>query len=235
LTNLVHTFDELINFSTSVSGVTTFHEVSSLVLESTEGRVQFERPQEVVGFLEVCTASVDFVDEIFNTDDVLVSEALLDDGVISQWDTLLVDLSVSSFVDEVGDGFQGRFTVSDIWFDGTEHSHGGVVDLHEDGVVDLTKTEKLEDLLGLRSYVHDTLNTDNKEDLGSRLNVVVSLVLSLTLHADGGTFGISVFFDVLFGTFEDNTTSLLALLGLLGSIGFTLSGELGKALSLFQE
>jgi len=209
--------------------------VSSLVLESTEGRVQFERPQEVVSFFEVVTDSVDFVDEIFNTDDVFVSESLLDDGVISQWDALLVELSESSLVDEVRNGLQGRFTIGNIWFNSTEHSHGGVVNLHENSVVNLTETEKLQDLVGLRGNIVNTLNTDNKEDLSSRLDVVVSLVLGLTLHADSGAFSISVFFDVLFSTFEDYTASFLAGLGLLDSISFTLGGELRKALSLFQE
>ena len=43
---------------------------------------ELEGPQEVVGFLEVGTASVDFVDQILNADDAVLAESLLDDLVV---------------------------------------------------------------------------------------------------------------------------------------------------------
>ena len=50
--------------------------------ESSSGSSKFEGPDEVVGFLEVRSASVDFVDQIFDTDDAEFSKALLNDRVV---------------------------------------------------------------------------------------------------------------------------------------------------------
>ena len=152
---------------------------------------ELEGVQELVGFLEVRTASVDFVDEIFNADDVGLAQNLGDDVVVGQRDTLLVDFAMAALVDKVGDGLEGGGTISDVGLDATEHSHGSVVDTEEDTVVELAKTQELEDLLGLGSHSHDTSDTDDKEDLSFGFDVEVTGVLGLTLHADSGTFGIS--------------------------------------------
>lgn len=142
------------------------------------------------------------MDEIFHADDVLVTKSFADDVVVGQSDSLLVDFTKTTFVDEFGGGLESRSAVSDVGLDATEHGHGSVVDFEEDTVVKLTETEKLEDFLGLGVHSHDTSDADNKDDLGGGCNVEVTVVLGLTLHADGGTLGVPVFFDVLFGTFE---------------------------------
>lgn len=39
---------------------------------------------------------VDFVDQILDTDDSVLAQNLLDDGVVGKWNSLLVDLTESS-------------------------------------------------------------------------------------------------------------------------------------------
>jgi hypothetical protein len=53
----------------------------------------------------------DLVHEIFDAEDVVLAESLLDDAVRGKGDTLLVELAVSALVDEFADGFEVGFTV----------------------------------------------------------------------------------------------------------------------------
>ena len=123
----------------------------------TTGRVaELEGPEEVGGLLEVGADGEDLVDEVLKADDAVLAEVLLDDGVVGKGNTLLVDLSVSSLVDELLDGLQVGVTVSDPGLDDLEHLSGSLGDLDEDTVVDLEETEKLEDLAGLRGHLVDT-------------------------------------------------------------------------------
>lgn len=50
--------------------------------------------------------SVNFVDEIFNTLDSILAKRLFNNIVIGDGDSSLVNLSVSSLVDEFSDGFE---------------------------------------------------------------------------------------------------------------------------------
>jgi hypothetical protein len=68
---LVHLANELIHELLPVAVVAALNEVDALAAEATERAVQLERPQEVVGLLEVGAASVDLVDQILNADDAL--------------------------------------------------------------------------------------------------------------------------------------------------------------------
>ena len=47
-----------------------------LLLEPTEGRLQLEWPEEVVGLLEVWANRHDLVDKVLNADDIVLPEAL---------------------------------------------------------------------------------------------------------------------------------------------------------------
>jgi len=107
----------------------------SLVVESTAGRVELEGPKEVVGLLEVGTTSVKFSDQVFSTDDLVLSESLFNDFVGSDGDSLLVDLTETSLVDQVRDSVSGGETVSDKRFDLLEHVKGSSVNSDQSGVV----------------------------------------------------------------------------------------------------
>jgi hypothetical protein len=75
-----------------------------------------------------------------------------------QGDSLAVDLSVTTLVDQLADGLEVRFTVSDPRLNNTEHLHGSLGELDENTVVDLEKTEELENLAGLGSNLVDTMD-----------------------------------------------------------------------------
>jgi hypothetical protein len=58
--------------------------------------------------LEVGASGRDLVDEVLNTEDVVLAERLLDDSVVREGDALLVDLAVPALVDQLPDGFNIR-------------------------------------------------------------------------------------------------------------------------------
>ena len=66
---LIHLPYHLVDEVLPVAVITSLDEVIRFVSHSTGGTTQLERPQEVVGFLEVRTDSYDLVDEVFHTDD----------------------------------------------------------------------------------------------------------------------------------------------------------------------
>jgi len=125
----------LINGFVSHTPVTTLLERMSLVAETALGGSKLEGPEEVVGNLEVGSDSVDFVDQIFNTDDAILTKSLFNDLIGGNGDSLLIDLSVSSLVDHVGDGMSGGITESDIRLDLLDHVKSSSVNSDEGGVV----------------------------------------------------------------------------------------------------
>lgn len=156
-TDLVHLADESVDVLLTVAQVTTLDEVLELAgAEATVGVGQLEGPQEVGGLLEVGADGVDLVDQILDTDDAVLAEVLLNDGVVGKGDTLLVDLSVSTLVDELLDALQVGVTVGDPGLDDLDHLGDGLGDTDEDTVVDLQQTEQLEDLAGLGGDLVDT-------------------------------------------------------------------------------
>lgn len=124
--------------------------------EATVGVGQLEGPQEVGGLLEVGADGVDLVDKILNTDNAVLAEALLNDSVVGKGNTLLVDLSVSTLVDELLDALQVGVTVGDPRLNNLDHLSNSLGDANEDTVVDLQETEQLEDLAGLGGNLVDT-------------------------------------------------------------------------------
>ena len=96
------------------------------------------------------------MDEILNASDSGLTEFSSDDGVIGEWDSASVDLTVSSLVDELGDGGSGWETISDEWLDDSDHVPGGLVELNKHSVVELSQSEELQDLLWLWGKLVDT-------------------------------------------------------------------------------
>jgi len=234
--NLVHLADEGVDSLLTVAKVTTLDEVLELAGTEATGRVaELEGPQEVGGLLEVGANGEDLVDEILSADDAVLAEAGLNDGVVGQGNTLLLDLSVSALVDELLDGLQVGVTVGDPGLDDLEHLSDGLGDLQEDTVVDLEKTEQLEDLAGLGGHLVDTLDTDDKDQLGLSGDVGRVVGLGGTAETDLLTLSRAVLLDVLLGTLEDDATLLLVGSLALLSDGSTLSASLLLALALLEE
>jgi len=63
---------------------------------STSRVAQLERPQKVVGLLEVGSDGVNLMNQILNTLDSVLAQGIGDDCVVSQWDTGAVDFSVAT-------------------------------------------------------------------------------------------------------------------------------------------
>lgn len=119
---------------------------------------------------------------------------------------LLADLSVSTLVDEFTDGLQVGGTIGNVGLNQLKHLSGSVGKTEEDTVVDLEKTEQLENLTGLGSNVVDTLDTDNEDKLGLGGNVEVTAGLGLATETDLIALLVTVLTDVLVSTLEDDLT-----------------------------
>ena len=98
---------------------------------------QLEGPEEIAGLLEVGSHGHDLVDQVFEADDAVLAQVLLDEAVVSQWNALFVDFAVAALVDEFADRLDGRVAVCDEGFDHFEHFDRGFGEFDEDTVVDL--------------------------------------------------------------------------------------------------
>jgi len=177
--------------------------------EATSRVGELEGPEEVASLLEVGADGVDLVDQVFHADDAVGTEVLLDDGVVGEGNALLVDLSVSALVDELTDSLEVGVAVSDQGLDNLQHLNGGLGEADEDTVVDLEKTEELEGLALLGVDLVDTLDTDDKGELGLGRDVERTLLLGGAGEADLLALLVAVLLDVRLGTLEDDTTLLL--------------------------
>jgi len=179
---------------------------------------QLEWPQEVVDLLEVRTNSVDLVDQVLNGDDTVLAQSSLDDSVVRQSNSLRVNLTETSLVDQLSDGSQVRVTVGDVWLSQLEQLRGSLGDLDEDTGVDLGQSQQLQNLSWLRSDLVDTLDSDNEDKLWLSLNVVRVVSLSLSLGVDNSTLSISVLLVVSSSSVSDGLSLLLVGLVMLVQI-----------------
>ena len=112
-TNLVHLADELVDVLLPVTVIATFNEMPELACTpAASGVRQLERPEEVRGLLEVRASGRDLVNKVLNAEDVVLAKRLLDHAVIGERNTLLVDLSISTLVDEFPDRLEVRLAVT---------------------------------------------------------------------------------------------------------------------------
>lgn len=163
--DLKHLLDQFVDLVTLLAArAALVVVVQHLSTESASGAVELEGPQEVGGLLEIITDSIDLVDDVLDALE-LASETGLDDGVGGDGDTLSRDLAEASLVDKVLNGLKVGVSVSDEGLDESEHLLGGGVDAYECGVVDLTESQKLKDLLHLGGNTDSTANTDDEHEL----------------------------------------------------------------------
>jgi len=189
----------------------------SLVVESTLGGAELEGPHEVVSLLEVSSNSVEFSDQVFDANDVVLSENLFNDLVRSDRDSLLVDLSVSSLIDQLRDGVSSGVSESNIRLDLLDHVKSSSVNSDEDSVVDLSKSEQLKDLFGLRSHIVDTSDSDHKD--ASRFSGDVERTSSSSLSLE--VYGLLLFSS----EFLVMSFTSLSIFGSLSLGGFLSLGE----------
>ena len=96
------------------------------------------------------------MDQVFNAGDASLAEGVLDDGVVSKGDSGSVDFAVPSLVDQLGNVLLGQVTIDDVRFDSSEHVDGGLVELDEHSVVELSESQENEDLLAHGGKLVDT-------------------------------------------------------------------------------
>jgi len=177
--------------------------------ETTSGRRELEGPEEVGDLLEVGANSVDLVDDILDAGDAELAKVLLDELVVGDGQTLLVDLSVAALVDELTDSLEVGVAVSDEWLDNLQHLTGSLGELDEDTVVDLEETEEVEGLALLGVNLVDTLDADDESELGLGRDVERALPLCGTLGLDDIALSLDVLLVVLLGALEDGLALLL--------------------------
>jgi len=142
----------------AVAKISTLDEVLEFAgTEATSGVAELEGPEEVGGLLEVRADSKDLMNEILHADDTELAEVLLNDRVVGKRDTLLIDLAISTLVDELLDALQVGVAVGNPWLDNLDHLGGGLGDPDEDTVVDLQETEELQDLARLGGDLVDAV------------------------------------------------------------------------------
>merc|ERR1719340_605687 len=91
-------------------------------------------------------------------------------------------------------------------FTNPQHVNGGLVQLDENTIVDLSETEELQNFANLGSDLVDTTDTHDKGQLGFSADVEVARFLGLTSESKFIAFFITIFFDIFLGTFEDIDT-----------------------------
>lgn len=125
--------DKLIDESLSVSSVSSFDVVLEFAGTEPSSRVaKLEWPKEVAGLLKVGANAEDLMDKIFNRDDTILTKRGFDQGIVGERDALLVDFPIATLVNQLADALEVGFTISDIWFDDTQHLRSGFGELDED-------------------------------------------------------------------------------------------------------
>ena len=139
---LVHLLDQRINLLLPVPQITALDEMLEFSRPKPTRRIrQLEWPQKVARLLEIRPHGHNLMHQILHADDAEFAKVLLDDLVIGEWDPLLIDLPISTLVDEVADGLHGGVTIGDVGFDDFEHFGCSFGDFDKDTVVDLEETE----------------------------------------------------------------------------------------------
>jgi len=203
--------------------------------ESSSRVAELEWPQEVGSIFEIGSDGEDLVDQILNADNTILAKAVLNNSIVGKSNALFVDLSISTLVDELTGGLKVGVSVGNPWLDNLQHLKSGLGHADKYTIVDLEKTEKLEDLAGLWCDLVDTLDTDNENQLVLSWDVVGTILLRKTRKTDLLALLVTVFLNVLLGTLEDDTTLLLLGLLLLLKLGRTLLSCLLLGLALLQE
>lgn len=194
---LDHLLDQSIDVLLSVTKITTLNKVLEFAGSEATCRVgQLERPQEVAGLLEIGSDGVDLMDQVFHADNAIFAKIVLDQLVVCQGNSLFVDLSITTLVDELSHRLEVGVSVGDVGVDDCQHLLRGLGQSDEDAVVDLKKSEKLEDLSRLGSHLVDTLNSNDEDKLVLLLDIEVSILSAQPGKSDLLAFLVSIFLDV---------------------------------------
>lgn len=195
--NLVHLLDKSIDVLFSVTKVTTLNVVLEFSgSEATSWVAELEWPQEVGSLLEVWTDSVDLVDQVFHANHAELAQVVLDELVVCQGGSLLVDLSISSLVDELSDALEIWVAVGNVWVDDCQHLLRSLCQTNEDTIVDLEESEKLQNLSWLWCNLVDTLDSDNEDKFRLLIDVEAARLSGYSCESDLLSLLVTVFLDI---------------------------------------
>lgn len=161
--------------------------VQHLSSKSTLRGRQLNRPQEVGNSLELGTNGENLVNNVLNALESLLSKSSLNNSVGTDGQSLARDFAETSLVDDVLDRLKTWVTVSNEGLDQSKHFDGGGIDADEDAIVELSKSQKLKDLLHFRRDSDDTTNTDNEDQLLLRSNEDLVVGFGVSAVVDGGS------------------------------------------------
>jgi hypothetical protein len=153
-----HSLDELVDEILSVAPDTTVLVGVSLGGKALLGRAELEGPEEVVGLLEFATNGDNLVDEVLYASEADLAESSLNNGVVSQRNSLAVDLAVASLVDKLSDQTLRRVAIGNVGLNSSDHVPGSLVESNEHSVVELSQSEELQDFSAGRVKLVDTKN-----------------------------------------------------------------------------
>ena len=121
------------------------------------------------------------MDEILDAGDSVLTEFTFDDGVVGERKSSSLDFTASSFVDKLGDSLSGWITVGNEWLDHLDHVPCGFVKLDENGVVQLSQSEELEDFLWLWCKLSDTMEMKKVRKTRQK---IIHLILNDSRHSN---------------------------------------------------
>jgi len=171
---LIHSLHKRVDLVFSVSSISSFLEVIHLLLVSTFWRAQLEGPQKLVYLFKVLSNDKNLMNDILYAKNSFLSKLFGDDTVVSDGDSLVVDLHKSSFVDQLSDCFQIWCSVSNVGFDELEHFQSGPIQSYKNSIMDLSQSQQLQDLS--RSWINsiDTSNSNDNGEFWLRFNKEVT-------------------------------------------------------------
>ena len=121
------------------------------------------------------------MNEILNTGDSVFTEFSLNNTVVGERKSSSLDFTATSFVDKLGDGLSGWVTIGDEWLDHLDHVPCGFVKLDENGVVQLSQSEELEDFLWLWCKLSDTMEIKKVRKTRQK---IIHLILNDCRHSN---------------------------------------------------
>lgn len=80
------------------------------------------------------------MDEILGGSNTVLAELTLNNAVVGEWDSALVNLSIPSLVDEVSDGLLAGVAISNVGFNSSDHVDGSLVESNKGSVVQLSQS-----------------------------------------------------------------------------------------------
>lgn len=213
--------DKRIDLILSVSKVSSLIEVLEDSVPSTGWGSELEGPQESGGLSEVGSTGQNLVNQVLNADDAVLSKVGLDDLVVGDGNTAVVDLGKTSLVNELSHGLLVGISESDVRLNESEHVPGGLCELNEHTIVDLSQTQELQYLSGLGVKSVDTSKTNDESNLCLGFTEKVSSSLGNSSQSDQISLLGFVFPDVLLSFLEDDFLFIgesLHILGLVSSV-----------------